>query len=91
MLKELYEYYNVNEDGKGQKVEVTLNGEVRSLYIENPRSNLSVGSIQIFLDNYLKNNKGRIDYIHGYDTVRELSKKKTVLDLYLMPLVKMNF
>ncbi|HPW52918.1 MAG TPA: DUF1015 domain-containing protein [Erysipelotrichaceae bacterium] len=76
MLKELYEYYNVNEDGKGQKVEVTLNGEVRSLYIENPRSNLSVGSIQIFLDNYLKNNKGRIDYIHGYDTVRELSKKE---------------
>ncbi|MGB4626543.1 MAG: hypothetical protein WBI36_01865, partial [Erysipelotrichaceae bacterium] len=76
MLKELYEYYKINEEGKGQKVEVILNGETKSLYLENPKSNLAVGSIQIFLDNYLKKNQGKIDYIHGYDTVRELSKKE---------------
>ncbi len=73
MLKELYELYKINEDGKGQKVEIVLNGKTKSIYIENPKSNLAVGSIQIFLDNYLKKNKGKIDYIHGCDTVRELS------------------
>ncbi len=76
MLKELYEYYKINEEGKGQKVEVILNGETKSLYLENPKSNLAVGSIQIFLDKYLKKNQVKIDYIHGYDTVRELSKKE---------------
>ena len=29
-------------------------------YIENPKSNISVGSIQIFLDEYLKENAGKI-------------------------------
>ncbi len=76
MLKELYEYYKINEEKKGQKVEVILNGQAKSIYIENPKSNLAVGSIQIFLDSYLKKNEGRIDYIHGYDTVIELSKKE---------------
>lgn len=76
MLKELYEYYKINEEKKGQKVEIILNGKAKSIYIENPKSNLAVGSIQIFLDSYLKKNEGRIDYIHGYDTVIELSKKE---------------
>ena len=35
----------------------------KKLYIANPKSNISVGSIQIFLDEYLKDNKGKL-YIY---------------------------
>lgn len=76
LLKELKKYYKINEDGKGQKVEVIINGKLKKLYIENPKSNLSVGSIQLFLDDYLNKYEGRIDYIHGIDTMVELTKKE---------------
>ena len=46
----------------------------KKLYISNPKSNISVGSIQMFLDEYLKENKGKIDYIHGDETTRNMGK-----------------
>ncbi|MBQ2252161.1 MAG: DUF1015 family protein, partial [Clostridia bacterium] len=33
--------------------------------ITKPSSEITVGSLQNFLDGYLKRNSGRIDYIHG--------------------------
>ena len=45
-------------------------------YISNPKSNIAVGSIQIFLDEYLKNHKGKIDYIHGEDATKRMGKKE---------------
>ncbi|MGN0684411.1 MAG: DUF1015 domain-containing protein [Oscillospiraceae bacterium] len=42
--------------------------------ITKPTSNLTVGSLQSFLDKYLSEHKGEIDYIHGEDTVRNLCK-----------------
>ena len=44
-------------------------------YIENPKSNIAVGSIQMYLDKYLANNKGKIDYIHGEDVTKNLASK----------------
>ena len=46
------------------------------LYISNPKSNISVGSIQIFLDEYLNSHKGKIDYIHGDEVTKELGSKE---------------
>ena len=48
----------------------------KKLYIKNPKSNISVGSIQIFLDEYLKENAGKIDYIHGDETTRNMGKQE---------------
>lgn len=76
LLNSLKQYYNINKDGNGQKVEVITQDKEETWYIENPKSNISVGSIQIFLDEYLKNNKGKIDYIHGDDTTRNMAKEK---------------
>ncbi len=47
----------------------------RKFYIGKTSSNLSVGSLQNFLDEYLKKNGGKIDYIHGVDTVASLAEK----------------
>ena len=48
----------------------------KTLYISNPKSNIPVGSVQIFLDEYLQNHNGKIDYVHGDDVTRELGSKE---------------
>ena len=43
----------------GQYFELVTKDMDKKLYISNPKSNISVGSIQQFLDEYLKENKGK--------------------------------
>ena len=74
LVNELYKYYDINEDGNGEYFELVTKDMDKKLYISNPKSNISVGSIQIFLDEYLKENKGKIDYIHGDETTRNMGK-----------------
>ena len=73
LLDNLYKYYYINEDGDGQKFTIVSKDLEKTLYIKNPKSNIVVGSIQMFLDEYLKEHKGKIDYVHGDDTTKELS------------------
>lgn len=88
IFNKLKEYYNLNTDGNGEKfVFVNKNGE-QTYYISNPKSNLAVGSIQIFLDEYLKNNGGRIDYIHEAEEVRELIKDSSNVGFIFEPMKK---
>ena len=75
LLNSLKEYYQINKDGNGQEIEVITNDVDEKWYIENPKSNIAVGSIQIFLDEYLKNNEGKIDYIHEEETTKNLAKQ----------------
>lgn len=75
LLESLYKYYDINENGNGQKFELITKNMDKTLYISNPKSNIPVGSIQLFLDEYLKSHKGKIDYIHGEDVTRELGLK----------------
>ena len=75
LVKSLNEYYTINEDGNGQKFELITKDYDKTLYIENPKSNIAVGSIQMFLDEYLANHQGKIDYIHGDDTTKEMASK----------------
>lgn len=41
-----------------------------------PTSKLPVGTLQTWLDDYIKKNNVKIDYIHGEDVVRNLSKEE---------------
>ena len=75
LIKKLYEYYNINEEGNGQKFELITKDMDKVLYIENPKSNIAVGSIQMFLDDYLAIHKGNIDYIHGDDVTKDFGSK----------------
>ena len=76
LVEELNKYYTINEDGNGQKFELITKDYDKTLYIENPKSNIAVGSIQMFLDEYLANHQGKIDYIHGDDTTKEMASKE---------------
>lgn len=76
LVKKLYKYYDINEEGNGEYFELVTKDIDKKLYISNPKSNISVGSIQIFLDEYLKENQGKIDYIHGDETARGMGKEE---------------
>ena len=76
LVEELYKYYDINEEGKGQYFELVTKDIDKKLYITNPKSNIAVGSIQAFLDDYLKCNSGKLDYIHGDETTRNMGKEE---------------
>lgn len=76
LVNDLYKYYDINEDGNGEYFELVTRDMDKKLYISNPKSNISVGSIQIFLDEYLKDNKGKLDYIHGDETTRNMGREE---------------
>ena len=76
LIEELYKYYDINEDGDGEYFELVTKDFDKRLYISNPKSNIAVGSIQMFLDDYLKDHSGKLDYIHGDETTRSMGSEE---------------
>ncbi len=71
------------EKNNGQMIELVLKGEKKPLYIANPSHTLEVGTLQKFLDKYIAEKGGRIDYIHGEDITLELTKQDNTLGFIL--------
>ena len=44
--------------------------------VPDPKVQLPVGTLQNFLDAYLKENGGEVDYIHGDEVTKELGSKE---------------
>lgn len=62
---------------------ITASGE-DSVTIENPVSNLEVGTLQMFLDNYIRlHPEVKIDYIHGEDVVEKLGSQPGNMGIFL--------
>ena len=59
-----------------------------AITVPRPRHQLAVGTLQAFLDDYLAAHRGRIDYIHGADVVRELASQPGNLGFLLPPMAK---
>lgn len=66
-------------DNGGQHIRYTYQGNEGTIYVADAPSNLPVGTLQKFLDEYLEKNGGEIDYIHGDDVVRELTKPENTI------------
>lgn len=62
--------------GEGHTIEVVWAGHDVSVTIPDPQVQLAVGTLQKFLDSYLKANGGEIDYIHGDSVARDLGSKE---------------
>ena len=54
------------------------------MYLDKSRSQLAVGVLQGFLDGWLKDNAGEIDYIHGDDDLRQLAAQDRAIG-FLLP------
>lgn len=91
LLNSLKEYYQINKDGNGQEIEVITNDVDEKWYIENPKSNIAVGSIQIFLDEYLKIMKEKLTIFMEKKLLKTLLSKVVMLDLSLKQCLKMNY
>lgn len=76
LVEELHKYYDINEDGNGEYFELVTKDFDKRLYISNPKSNIAVGSIQMFLDDYLKDHSGKLDYIHGDEITRSMGSEE---------------
>ncbi len=77
LIAEFKKYYQTADCGENlQCIEYITEAKTEKLYIKNPKSQLTVGTLQIFLDEYLKKKGGTIDYIHGDDVCRELGSKE---------------
>ncbi|WP_040198360.1 DUF1015 domain-containing protein [Candidatus Soleaferrea massiliensis] len=85
MMEAMRGYYRVSDERcDGQRIEVVENGKKYSIWIQNPSSNLPVGSLQNFIDAYTKAHGGSCDYIHGEDVVETLCKKPQTIG-FLLP------
>jgi len=77
LLGAFREFYPTARDGQGvgHTIAYTWAGGSGYLNVPNPRVQLAVGTLQNFLDVYLKENGGHVDYIHGGQVTDELGSK----------------
>ncbi|QNL45461.1 DUF1015 domain-containing protein [Oscillibacter hominis] len=61
--------------GEGHTIAYTYAGHSGCLTVPDPKVQLAVGTLQSFLDQYLKANGGEVDYIHGDEVTDELGSK----------------
>lgn len=91
LLTQMNQSLGTSSEGSNdmQRFCYVLNGIEYPLYISKPNSNLTVGSLQNFLDLYLKEHQdSSIDYIHGKDVVLTLSKQKDSIGFILPDMAK---
>ena len=77
LLAAFREFYPNARDGQGvgHTIAYTWSGGSGYLNVPNPRVQLAVGTLQNFLDAYIKENGGEVDYIHGSQVTDELGAK----------------
>lgn len=89
LLAALGRYYQVElGEGPGQSFGFVAKHARGRLRVMNPKSNLAVGTLQAFLDDYLAENGGRVDYIHGGEVVESLGRQDANIGFLLPPMPK---
>ena len=70
-------------DAEEQVIDLWQSGEIVKTYtVKGAESQLSVGTVQNFLDEYTKSHpEVTVDYIHGIETVKALTKKENTLGI----------
>ena len=76
------------DSGTGQAFTYVCKGVKKKVYIGKPLSNLTVGSLQAVLDDYIKKNGGKIDYIHGADVLERLAQTDNSIGFILPDMLK---
>jgi len=90
MRAELSNYYELSDDADQKFIMVSSSGS-EEIGIANPKANLTVGSLQKFVGDYIKENGGRVDYIHGEDVVNRLGSENGNVGFILPVISKESF
>lgn len=78
LLAEFHKAYpNAREGvGVGHTIGVVYEGYDGAITVPDPTMQLAVGTLQSFLDRYIKEFGGEVDYIHGNEVTKDLGAKK---------------
>ena len=77
VIEELIAYAKtLNGKENAQTVKIISKGVETEITFAHPEKQLTVGTLQDFIDEYLSKNEGEVDYIHGVDSVTALSNKE---------------
>lgn len=77
LLEDLKAYYPGAHEGRGEghTIAYTHAGGSGFITVPQPKVQLAVGTLQNFLDSWLKDHQGEVDYIHGDAITDELGAK----------------
>lgn len=89
LLKEMTCFHHIcDKKEEGQCFEFICEGKRGWITMQNPPHCLTVGSLQEFLDGYLKNYpQAKVDYIHGDEAAKNLGEKPGNIS-FLLPHIK---
>lgn len=88
LMSEMTYALGLSDEKSEQAFKVILNGTEKTVYVHKPTSQLTVGSLQEFLDAYLKKTNAKIDYIHGIDVVKKLAEQDNSIGFILPDMLK---
>jgi hypothetical protein len=74
---------------EGFEVTVVVGDQQTTVHLDKNRGELAVAILQEFLDQWFKNNAGKIDYIHGEAEVAELASRDNAVG-FLLPAMGKN-
>ncbi|MGN0606959.1 MAG: DUF1015 domain-containing protein [Oscillospiraceae bacterium] len=83
LISAMTEKLQLSDSSDGQSFEYVAGNVSKTVKIGNPSSNLTVGSLQMFLDEYIRENGGKIDYIHGKDVTYSLAANENSIGFIL--------
>ncbi len=88
LLEELLAHYPgaMLGEGEGHQFRFVTAQQEGVITVPNPEAQLAVGTLQNFLDGYLEQNGGKVDYIHGEDVVRNLTSAPDSIG-FLLPCI----
>lgn len=93
LISEMEQYYDVSyeksNDADCQHFEYVFDGERKDVYISNPSGNLAVGTLQNFLDTYIKKHNCEVDYIHGEEATLRLGSENGNIG-FILPAMDKN-
>ncbi|MDD2955720.1 MAG: DUF1015 domain-containing protein [Oscillospiraceae bacterium] len=89
LLEEMGRVYEIGGEAAQGQVFIAQWGEnKRVVRVKTPVSNLTVGTLQAFLDDYIARFGGRVDYIHGEEAVDALAREDGNMGFYLPAMKK---
>lgn len=72
----------------GQYFDCFAEGREQRYWVRRPSSNLVTGTVQNFIDYYIQNFSGKVDYVHGTTVVRQLSAQRDNIGMIFPSLPK---
>lgn len=75
------------DGGEGQRITAVYGDKEVEITVKKPSNTLEVGTLQKFLDDYVRKTDAKIDYIHGSDVVKSLAKESDRIG-FILPSMK---